>query len=143
MDIRQLELFLAVMDASSVTHAAEHVHLSPAAVSLQLHSLADELQTELFVRSGRRLVPTPAAARFAERARSVVNQMHRMRHDFENDATMDTCAFHFATGITSLTYQLGPPLRPLRKRYPLPEERYSDVRGSDRRDCVGIARLPF
>jgi len=118
MDIRQLELFLAVMDASSVTHAAEHVHLSPAAVSLQLHSLADELQTELFVRSGRRLAPTPVAMRFAERARAVVKQMHQIQHDFENDANTDTRAFHFATGITSLIYQLGRPLRLLRKRYP-------------------------
>jgi DNA-binding transcriptional LysR family regulator len=38
------------MDVASVTRAAEHVHLSPAAVSLQLRSLADELETELFVR---------------------------------------------------------------------------------------------
>ena len=52
MDIHQLELFLAVMDAPSMTRAAEKIHLSPGAVSLQLHNLADELQTELFVRRG-------------------------------------------------------------------------------------------
>jgi DNA-binding transcriptional LysR family regulator len=118
MDIRQLELFLAVMDVSSVTRAAEHVHLSPAAVSLQLHGLADELQTELFVRSGRQLIPTRAASRLAERARSVVKQMHQIQHDFGNDPSTDRHAFHFATGITSLIYQLGRPLRLLRKRYP-------------------------
>ena len=62
MDIRQLELFLAVMDSSSVTRAAEKVHLSPGAISLQLHNLASELRTELFVRSGKRLLPTARAA---------------------------------------------------------------------------------
>jgi DNA-binding transcriptional LysR family regulator len=118
MDIRQLELFLAVMEVSSVTRAAERVHLSPAAVSLQLHGLADELQTELFVRSGRHLVPTRAAFRLAERARSVVKQMHQIQHDFESDPSTDGHAFHFATGITSLIYHLGRPLRLLRKRYP-------------------------
>jgi DNA-binding transcriptional LysR family regulator len=118
MNVRQLEVFLAVMDVSSVSHAAEHVHLSPAAVSLQLHGLAGELETELFVRSGRRLVPTPAAARLAERARSVVKQMRQLEHDFKNDSSTDQRPFHFATGITTLIYHLRRPLRLLRKRYP-------------------------
>jgi LysR family transcriptional regulator, transcription activator of glutamate synthase operon len=118
MNVRQLEVFLAVIDGRSVTHAAEHVHLSPAAVSLQLHGLADELETELFIRSGRRLIPTPAATRLAERARSVVKQMHQLQHDFKNDSTTDGRPFHFATGITTLIYHLRRPLRLLRKRYP-------------------------
>jgi DNA-binding transcriptional LysR family regulator len=121
MNIRQLEVFLAVMDGSSVTHAAEHVHLSPAAVSLQLHGLADELETELFMRSGRRLVPTPAASRLAERARSVIKQMQQLQHDFKNDSSTDERPFHFATGITTLIYHLRRPLRLLRKRYPANE----------------------
>src|SRR2546422_11659832 len=75
MDIHQLELFLAVMDSPSMTRATEKIHLSPGAVSLQLHKLADELQTELFVRSGKRLIPTPAALRLAELAKQVVTMM--------------------------------------------------------------------
>src|SRR3989441_8770269 len=118
MDIHQLELFLAVMDSSSVTRAAEHVHLSPAATSLQLPSLAGELQTELFVRWGRRLIPPPAASRLAERARALIKQAHQMRHDFENNSSTDARPFHFATGITSLIYRLGRPLRQLRKQFP-------------------------
>ena len=121
MDIHQLEIFLAVIDASSVTRAAEHVHVSPAAVSLQLHGLADELHTVLFVRSGRQLLPTPAASRLAERARSVVKQMHQMRHEFDNSISSDDRSFHFATGLTSLIYQLGWPLRMLRRRFPTNE----------------------
>src|SRR5580704_11604794 len=75
MDIHQLELFLAVMDAPSMTRAAEKIHLSPGAVSLQLHNLADELRTELFVRRGKKLVATPAALRLAEHAKEVVRMM--------------------------------------------------------------------
>ena len=59
MEFRQLELFLAVIEEASVTRAAEKNHLSPGAVSLQMHSLADHLQTELFIRRGKHLVPTP------------------------------------------------------------------------------------
>jgi DNA-binding transcriptional LysR family regulator len=118
MNARQLEIFLAVIDLASVTRAAQHVHLSPAAVSLQLHALADELHAELFVRSGRQLTPTKAARRLAERARSVVKQMREIQHEFGEDPSEDKHAFHFATGITPLIYQLGRPLRLMRKRYP-------------------------
>jgi DNA-binding transcriptional LysR family regulator len=123
MDIHQLELFLAVMDSPSMTHAAEKIHLSAGAVSLQLHNLADELHTELFVRRGKRLIPTPAAQRLAERAKEVVKLMSHIRQEFENDLSKDVRPFEFATGVTTLIYQLGRPLRQLRKNYPNAEIR--------------------
>jgi DNA-binding transcriptional LysR family regulator len=118
MDFRQLELFLAVLDYSSVTRAAEKVNLTPGAVSLQLHNLASELHTDLFVRTGKRLAPTPSALRLAERARGVVAQMRQILHEFESDPLNDRRPFHFATGGTALSHQLGRPLRLLRKHYP-------------------------
>src|SRR5216683_7698243 len=123
MDIHQLELFLAVMDSPSMTRAAEKIHLSPGAVSLQLHKLADELHTELFVRRGKRLIPTPAALRLTELAKQVVKMMGHIQQAFENDLTRDVRPFHFATGVTTLIHQLGGPPRQLRKRYPNAEVR--------------------
>lgn len=123
MDIHQLELFLAVMDSPSMTRAAEKIHLSPGAVSLQLHNLADELHAELFVHRGKRLVPTPAAERLAERAKEVVKLMGHIYQEFENDVSKDVRPFHFATGVTTLIYQLGRPLRQLRSRFPNAEIR--------------------
>ncbi len=149
MDIRQLELFLAVMDSSSVTRAAERVHLSPGAVSLQLHNLADELHTELFARSGKRLIPTPAALRLAEHASTVIKQVRRIEQEFENDPSTDTRPFHFATGVTTLVYRLGRPLRLLRKRYPKTEIRVTvgvteEITAGliDRRFDLGLITLP-
>jgi len=123
MDIHQLELFLAVMESSSMTRAAEKIHLSPGAVSLQLHNLASELHTDLFVRAGKRLIPTPAATRLAEHARAVVKMMSQIHQEFESDISKDTRPFQFATGVTTLIYQLGRPLRQLRKRFPNTEVR--------------------
>ena len=91
MDIRQLELFLAVMDSPSMTRAAEKIHLSPGAVSLQLHNLADELHAELFVHRGKRLVPTPAAERLAERAKEVVKLMGHIYQSLKTTCRR-TCA---------------------------------------------------
>ncbi len=118
VELRQLELFLAVLEYSSVTRAAEKVSLSPGAVSLQLHSLASDLRTDLFVRSGKRLVPTPAAFRLAEHARVVLGLMRQIEHEFSNDPATDNRPFHFATGATALIHHLGRPLRQLRKRFP-------------------------
>jgi len=150
MDVHQLELFLAVMDSPSMTRAAERVHLSPGAVSLQLHNLAEELHTELFVRRGKRLVPTPAALRLAERAKEVVKLMGHIQQEFENDVTKDRRPFHFATGVTTLIYQLGRPLRQLRTRFPNAEIRVTVgvteemVAGlHDRRFDLALISLPI
>lgn len=149
MDVHQLELFLAVMESSSVTRAAEKIHLSPGAVSLQLHSLASDLHTELFVRSGKRLVPTPAAMRLADQARDVMRLMNQIQQEFDSDLSMDSRPFRFATGVTTLIYQLGKPLRELRKEYPnsnivvtvgVTEEIVAGLR--DRRFDLGLISLP-
>src|ERR1017187_3666212 len=115
MEFHQLELFLAVMEHSSITRAAEKVHLSPGAISLQMQNLAAELRTDLFVRSGKRLAPTPAALRLAEHAKKLIRQVREIEHEFENDAASDTRPFCFATGATALIHHLGRPLRKLRK----------------------------
>jgi DNA-binding transcriptional LysR family regulator len=117
LDLHQLEVFLAAMESPTMTRAAEKVSLSLPAVSLQLHSLASELRTELFVRCGKRLIPTPAAFRLAEHAKSLVKITGLIRQEFEDDISKDTRPFHFATGVTTLIYQLGGPLRKLRKQY--------------------------
>src|SRR5438552_1325104 len=96
MDIHQLELFLAVMNSPSMTRAAEKIHLSPGAVSLQLHNLADELHIELFVHRGKRLVPTPAAARPSVRSpQQVVTMMVHIQQSFVNDLSQGVHPFHF------------------------------------------------
>src|SRR5258708_5878219 len=149
MDVHQLELFLAVMESSSMTRAAEKIHLSPGAVSLQLHNLAMELNTELFVRSGKRLIPTPAASRLAEHATAVIKRMSQIQQEFANDLSKDTRPFHLATGVTTLIYQLGGPLRQLRKQFPNSEIRVTVgvtediVTGVlDRRFDLGLISLP-
>jgi len=118
MDLRQIEIFLGVMQYSSVTRAAEKLFLSPGAVSLQLHNLSAELHTELFVRSGRRIVPTERAFRLAEHAREVLKKIREIQQEFDTFPEHDAGPFRFATGATTLIHRLGAPLRMLRTRFP-------------------------
>jgi DNA-binding transcriptional LysR family regulator len=101
-----------------MTKGAELMNLSAGAVSLQLHNLAADLRTDLFVRSGKKLMPTPAALRLAELARPVLAQMRHIEQEFENNPATDIRPFYFATGATALIHQLGRPLRLLRKQFP-------------------------
>ena len=108
MDIRQMDAFLAVMQYCRVTRTAEKLFLSPGAVSLQLHNLAAELRSELFVRSGRRIISRQSRrCGLAEQAREVVRRVREIEQDFSNILDEDSRPFHFATGPTTLIHRLG------------------------------------
>ena len=121
MELANLRTFLAVLDTASVTRAADVVGLTPGAVSQQLRSLAKHLGAELFVRSGRSIVPTAEAHKLALHARTILHQVRAAEQEFARDPGGDTRPFHFATGATALIYRLGRPLRMIRKRFPANE----------------------
>jgi DNA-binding transcriptional LysR family regulator len=123
MDIRQLESLLEVIHSPTMTQAAENLRLSPAAVSRQIQALTSELGVDLFVKSGRKITPTPAALRLAEQATAVMVRFQYLKKDFANDAARDPLPFHFASGTTTLIYRLaspefGRPFNKLRKQLP-------------------------
>ncbi|MFN0113705.1 MAG: LysR family transcriptional regulator, partial [Paracoccaceae bacterium] len=58
MDWDKLRIFHAVADAGSLTHAGDGLHLSQSAVSRQIRSLEESLNTTLFHRHARGLILT-------------------------------------------------------------------------------------
>ncbi|MBS0317202.1 MAG: LysR family transcriptional regulator [Proteobacteria bacterium] len=74
MNTRQLRHLLAVIEAGSISGAAQQVHLSQPALSRSLRALEDELRAPLFDRVDRRLVPTPFAQAYLARARRIVSE---------------------------------------------------------------------
>jgi len=73
--LRQLEYFVAVADAGSVTGAAAAVHLSQSAMSTALAALERSLGVQLIVRRHARGVTlTPAGAAFLVEARALLAQ---------------------------------------------------------------------
>ena len=61
MNLRQCEVFRVVMEAGTVTAAADLLHVSQPAVSKILAQLERDLGFRAFLRVRRRLVPTPEA----------------------------------------------------------------------------------
>jgi LysR family transcriptional regulator, glycine cleavage system transcriptional activator len=67
--LRILEVCVA---AGSFARAAERLFLTPAAVSLRIRTLESELGQPLFVRAGRRVIPTAAATALADKIRDAL-----------------------------------------------------------------------
>jgi DNA-binding transcriptional LysR family regulator len=67
-----LRTFIAVLDHGGFTRAAEAVHLTQSAVSMQMRRLEEIVDTSLFVRKGRSVVPTPDGETLAGHARHIL-----------------------------------------------------------------------
>lgn len=79
MDIRQLEYFAAVADASTFTAAAGRVHTTQPNISAQIRSLERELGAALFDRSGRQVSLTGAGEAALPAAREVLAAAESVR----------------------------------------------------------------
>ncbi|SOE50571.1 transcriptional regulator, LysR family [Burkholderia sp. OK233] len=82
MLIRSLHSFLALHRYGTIVAAAEKVHLSQAAVSVQLKNVEEELGLSLFIRTKRSLEFTPAGfqlVRLAEQMVAIYEEMKALR----------------------------------------------------------------
>lgn len=72
MRLRYLQALRAVMERGTVTAAARQVGRTQPQVSRLIGSLEAELGFDLFLRRGRRLVPTPEGSAFYQRAERIL-----------------------------------------------------------------------
>lgn len=79
MLIRSLRSFLALHRHGTIVAAAEKVHLSQAAVSIQLKNMEDELGIALFVRTRRSLEFTSAGRQLVSLAEKMVSIYEEMK----------------------------------------------------------------
>jgi len=73
LDSRHLRLVAEVARMESVTRAADRLNVTQSAVSHQLREIEDRLGTAIFVRSGRRMLLTPAGRLLADAATQVLD----------------------------------------------------------------------
>jgi DNA-binding transcriptional LysR family regulator len=74
LDLNLLRVFDALLQDSSVTTAAERLHLSIPATSRALARLRRAMNDPILVRAGRGMAPTPYALRVAPRVRSLLDE---------------------------------------------------------------------
>ena len=80
MEIRQLRAFIAIADSGTFTAGAQRVHVTQAAISMQIRQLENELGTKLFIRAPRKVILTEAGEQLLGRARQILRE-----HDAATD----------------------------------------------------------
>jgi LysR family transcriptional regulator, nitrogen assimilation regulatory protein len=81
MDIRQLRYFVGVVQAGSLSRAAEQLHVSQSAISHQLASLESELDRQLLTRGPKGIVLTDAGTVLYRHAEAILRQVEFAKRD--------------------------------------------------------------
>jgi DNA-binding transcriptional LysR family regulator len=122
VEIRQLRAFVAIAETGTFTAGALRVHVTQAAISMQIRQLESEIGARVFVRAPRHVILTEAGEQLLRRARHILR---------EHDAAVDEIAElagaergRLRIGSASamvLTEQLPSILKELRKQHPAAE----------------------
>jgi len=106
--LRQLEVFSAVARRQNYTRAAEELHMSQPAVSMQIRQLEDHVGLPLFEQIGKRIHLTEAGEKMVSYARIMADLMDEADEVFEAlkgvergtlSISVATTASHFATRL--------------------------------------------
>jgi LysR family transcriptional regulator for metE and metH len=75
LEVRHLQLVSAVAAVGGLTKAGRHLNLSQSALSHQLRDVETRLGTPLFLRVGKRMVPTAAGERLVKSAQEILEAL--------------------------------------------------------------------
>jgi DNA-binding transcriptional LysR family regulator len=108
MDVRVLRYFVAVVEAGSLSRAADVAGITQPSLSRQIHRLEEELQVLLFERDGRRLVPTSAGRRFLPIATDVVSKVDEAHRAMRELGSKGRLLLTLAANVTTLNDIVAP-----------------------------------
>jgi DNA-binding transcriptional LysR family regulator len=78
--LNQLKIFLRIAQTGSVTKAAEELHLTQPAVSIQLKNFQEQFDIPLTEVVGRKIYITDFGREIAEAAENIINQVHAINY---------------------------------------------------------------
>lgn len=78
--LNQLQVFLKIVQTQSVTKAAEELHLTQPAVSIQLKNFQDQFDIPLTEVIGRKIYITDFGKEIAEAAENIINQVYAINY---------------------------------------------------------------
>jgi DNA-binding transcriptional LysR family regulator len=129
-DLTDLRLFVHVVEAGSITHGAERMHLAVAAASTRIRNMEAVLGTALLHRERQGVHPTEAGRTLLHHARVLLQQAERMRGDLVEYADGLRGQVRLMSNTNALTEFLPEPLSAFLAAHPQVnidlEERLSD-----------------
>lgn len=118
MDIRDLQVFLAVSTRLNFTRAAEDVHLSQPSVSVRMRQLEEELGLKLFEQLGKRVALTEAGQLLVPYATRVIAAMSDARDAIEGLQGLERGALRIGASTTPGMYMIPRTIAHFKRRYP-------------------------
>ena len=118
MDWDKLRIFHAVADAGSLTHAGDSLHLSQSAVSRQIRSLEESLNTTLFHRHARGLILTEQGELLFDATRHITKRLDAAAARIRDSEEEVFGQLRVTTTIGFGTLWLAPRLTALYEKYP-------------------------
>jgi LysR family transcriptional regulator for metE and metH len=117
-EIRHLRMVAAVAASGSVTRAASEVHLTQSAVSHQLRDIETRLGTPLFLRVGKRMVPTAAGRRVLVTAQRVLDELATAEGDVRRLGANKSGVLRVCAQCNTGYHWLPPLIDAFRVKYP-------------------------
>ena len=117
MDFKQLEAFVSVFNLKSFSRAAEKLYLSQPAISNQISSLERELETKLFIRTAREIVPTKDGRAFYRYAKEILEKKEQAVQAIQDIQNPSSDVITIAASHIPLRHFLPQLLAAFQKRY--------------------------
>ena len=118
MDRHDLSLVLAIRDHGSLTAAADSLGLAPPAVTKRLAALETRLGARLFLRTTRRVSPTPEGDAVCERAHALLQGFEALEAELQERQTGPTGVIRLAAIFGFGRLWLAPALAQFQRQYP-------------------------
>ena len=118
MDLRQLRYFVGIVQAGSLSRAADQLHVAQSAISHHLASLESELDRQLVTRGPKGILLTEAGGVLYRHAEAILRQVEFAKHDALSAQNVPSgrVSIGFPVALASLLgYEL---LVRIRKSYP-------------------------
>jgi LysR family transcriptional regulator for metE and metH len=118
LGLPHLKLVRAIVREGGITRAAARLHLTQPALSHQLKDAEERLGTRLFLRQGRRLVPTAAGERLVRAAEVVLSELGAAEDDLRGLGRGQEGLIRVSTECYTTYHWLPAALRDFEKRFP-------------------------
>lgn len=119
LDVRLLRMFISVYDCQSVTKAAIKLDLTQSTVSHGLNQLRQIVQDDLFVQSGRGIMPTPKANLLIGKAHEIITAMQSFAKPESYNPILDSSTITLAANDYEIETIVKPVFQKLRIQAPL------------------------
>lgn len=118
MDLRQLEMAIAVAENASFTRASEQLYVAQSAISRKIKLLEEELGEPIFKRVNKKVYVTPAGETLLRYARRIFLDMRNAKLEISEIAHLERGQLRVGAGMLACTYLIPPVLEKFKALHP-------------------------